>query len=329
MKHYLLELDQQIEEGLALGRALKIPKSYAKIKQVLFYGMGGSAISGNVLQVLVAQRSRDFFAVEHGGSWPHWAGPETLAVFSSYSGNTGEVLEKITPQVLKSKISILTVTSGGRLSEIAKENNLPCLRIPSGMPPRCAIGYLTFSVLPVLEKLGRFRVPDAEIKETLNIIRDYPQIEARKLAKKLKGKSTHFYGISGLMEPVLVRWRAQFAENAKTLASHHFLPEIFHNEIEGWCFPKDIIRKSAAVFLTDSSDPAFIRSKRAVVEALMRRRGAEVLEVQSKGKSVLARIFSLIALGDWVSYELALLNGVDPLDISAIEAIKKLDKIFP
>ncbi|HFE52881.1 MAG TPA: bifunctional phosphoglucose/phosphomannose isomerase, partial [Bacteroidetes bacterium] len=41
------------------------------------------------------------------------------------------------------------------------------------------------------------------------------------------------------------------------------------------------------------------------------------------GTSVLARMFSLIVLGDFVSYYLAILNRVDPTPIENIDLLKK------
>jgi glucose/mannose-6-phosphate isomerase len=323
MREYLLHLDRQIDEAIEMGRRLLLPRSYRRVRQILFYGMGGSAISGDILRVLVTERSRDFFAVERGGHWPPWAGPETLTVFSSYSGNTVEILQHLKNAQAR-RSPMVVVTSGGRLGRMASEKQIPCLRIPSGIPPRCAIGYLTFSVLPVLEQVGRFHVTEREVRETASVVRGIPERHAKKLARRIFGKATHLYGAAGLMEPVLIRWRCQLAENAKTLASHHVLPEMFHNEIEGWRFPHPVIRRSLAVFLLDRGDSLSFRRKRKFVEQHIRRRGGKVLEIRSRGKTPLARIFSLISLADWVSYELALLNGVDPDKIPIIEAVKRI-----
>ncbi|HXV28594.1 MAG TPA: bifunctional phosphoglucose/phosphomannose isomerase [bacterium] len=323
MRDFLLNLDRQISEGLTIGRRLSLPSSYRRVKHVLFYGMGGSAISGDILRILVTRRSRDFFAVEHGGRWPNWADRETLAVFSSYSGNTVEVLQHL-KDAMACQSPLLMVTSGGKLGEVARKHRIPSLRIPAGLPPRCAIGYLTFSVLPVLEKVGRFRVSPAEIRETLRVIRKARQGSPKNVAKKLFGKSIHLYAAGGLLEPVLIRWRAQLAENAKMLASHHCLPEIFHNEVEGWRFPGQVIRQSLAVFFSDRDDPPSLKKKTRLIQQYIRKQKAKVLEIKSQGNSPLARIFSLISLGDWVSYELALKNGVDPMRIPVIEKLKKI-----
>jgi glucose/mannose-6-phosphate isomerase len=44
--------------------------------------------------------------------------------------------------------------------------------------------------------------------------------------------------------------------------------------------------------------------------------------VAARGDSALARLFSLVQLGDYVSCYLALLYGVDPTPVDAIQAFK-------
>ena len=207
---------------------------------------------------------------------------------------------------------------------MARQKKIPILKIPAGMPPRCAIGYLAFSLLPVLKKTARLNVSAQEIQEAAQKIRAVSRTDARRLAHRIHGRAVHLYAVSGATEPVALRWRAQLAENAKTLASHHALPEMFHNEIEGWNFPRSLVRQSAAIFFTDRGEPAWLKKKRRFAEQLVRRFGAIVLEVSSRGRTRLGRIFSLIALGDWVSYELALQNGVDPVAVPSLEAVKKI-----
>ena len=48
----------------------------------------------------------------------------------------------------------------------------------------------------------------------------------------------------------------------------------------------------------------------------------DVIETYSTGTSLLARMFSLIHLGDWTSYYLAILNGVDPTPVRVIDYLK-------
>ncbi len=121
-----------------------------------------------------------------------------------------------------------------------------------------------------------------------------------------------------------MRWRTQFAENAKYLSSHHSLPEMFHNEVEGWKFPARMVRDSTAVFFKDASDPKILLRKTKFVAGAIKKAGGTVLEIQSVGVSPVARLFSMIFLGDRVSLELARMARVNPYEVPLLEAIKKL-----
>ena len=323
MENIISSLDRQIEDALSIGRSFQFPAAYKKFSNIVFSGMGGSAIGGDILSLLNARQGKVPFQVNRLNRLPAWVDSKTLLLLSSYSGNTQETLEAF-EEGLKRKAKICILSSGGELTARARKKKLPALIIPSGLPPRCAIGYTTFSLIPALKKLGCITEGEKDFKEAVLIVRNAPREEARVLAKRLHGRSVHFYGMAGFAEPALVRWRGQLAENAKMLASHHLLPEMFHNETEGWLHPEKVTAQSAAVFLLDRETPGVIQRKIAALRKHIEKTGAETLEVKARGKSFLARVFSLIILGDWTSYELALLNQVDPAVIPAIEAVKKI-----
>jgi glucose/mannose-6-phosphate isomerase len=245
-------------------------------------------------------------------------------ILSSYSGNTHEV-QAIFEQAVARKAHFLVVASGGRLAEEALRRKIPFFRLPEGYPPRFAIGYTTFSLLFLFMRYGWFSVPREEIQEVLRGVRHFPAMEARKLARRLSGKNIAIYG-GGLMQSVALRWRTQFAENAKTLASCEALPEMFHHEIEGWIFPQFKIKRSVAIFLTDRNEPDWLIKKKRVAMKAIREHGAGVVELKARGKGALARIFSMTLLGDWTSCELAKLYKVDPMSICVIDRIKKAVK---
>ncbi|MFZ5802166.1 MAG: bifunctional phosphoglucose/phosphomannose isomerase [Candidatus Omnitrophota bacterium] len=323
VQDFLKGFRDQAADGLKLGTEFCAHHNFRCYPRILFMAVGGSAMSGDILRVLVSDRSNFHLCVHREADLPRWVGDDTFVIFSSYSGNSKEVLRAF-GQFRVREGNALVVTSGGELAALAAEKKVPCLKIPGGIPPRCALGYLAFSVLPVLERVGDFRVPQEEIREMLEILRTDVRPEARRIASKLKGRMIALYGVSGFMEPAVMRWRAQLAENAKTLSAHHFLPEMLHNEIEGWREPAGILRRSAVVFLTDPSDWSELEPKRRAAAAHMKKCGAKVLTLESRGERPLARLFSLILLGDWVSYELAAMNRVDPFGIPTIDRIKNI-----
>lgn len=323
MKDLLETTGSQILEGLKIGERFKLPPWKDGINKILFCGMGGSAIGGDILRILTGAHARIPFEVSRTGRLPLWVDASTLVIFSSYSGNTPETVGCVSAAV-KAGAKIIALSSGGQLLKTAAAKKIPFLQVPGGLPPRCAIGYLTFSLVPVLRKWDWLKFPAQDADEVFSTVRSVPHAKVKALAKRLFNKSVHFYGFSAFAEPVLTRWRAQLAENSKMLASSHLIPEMLHNEIESWKFPKDLMKKSAAVFFSDKEDLAGFEKKIKAAQKAVSQAGADVMEIRSEGKSLIARLFSLIVLADWVSYELALLNKVDPIRIPTIELLKKV-----
>ncbi len=329
LKNLLEELDSQILEGISIGRRFSAPNWSRAVSKVVFCGMGGSAIGGDILRILVmshvpAGRTPLIFEVQRSGKIPAWVDSSTLVVFSSYSGGTPEVLHNV-DAARKAKAKILILSSGGKLILDAAKYKIPFIQVPGGLPPRCAIGYLTFALMPVFAKWGWLKFSAAEASEIIRTVRGVSRAGAKALAKRLYGRSIHFYGFSNFAEPILTRWRAQLAENSKTLASSHLIPEMLHNEIEAWKFPSEIIKKSTAVFFADKNDAFWLRNKIKAGQKIIKSAGADVLEIKSEGNSLVARVFFLLVLADWVSYELASLNKVDPIAIPAIMSLKKVN----
>jgi len=321
MEAYLKDLANQIVKARAIARGISLPASFIKRpEKVLYCGMGGSAISGDILGTIAQSRSRIHWTVNRTSRLPEWVDSKTVVILSSYSGNTHEV-QSIFEQAVARKAHFLVVASGGWLAEEALKRKIPFFRLPQGYPPRFAIGYTTFSLLFLFMRYRWFSVSAKEIGEVFSMVRRFPVTEARALAKRLRDKNIVIYG-GGLMQSVALRWRTQFAENAKTLASCEALPEMFHHEVEGWIFPQFKIKRSVAIFLTDRNEPDWLLKKKKVAMSAIREHGAKVVEFKARGIGVLARIFSMIMLGDWTSCVLAKLYKVDPMSICVIDRIK-------
>ncbi|HOW87211.1 MAG TPA: SIS domain-containing protein [Candidatus Omnitrophota bacterium] len=322
MEAYLKDLGPQIVKARAIAAGISLSPSFIKRPaKVLYCGMGGSAISGDILGTIAQSRSRIHWTVNRTSRLPEWVDSKTIVILSSYSGNTHEV-RSIFEQAVARKAHFLVVASGGWLAEEALKRKIPFFRLPQGYPPRFAIGYTTFSLLFLFMRYKWFSVSGKEIQEVIRAVKRFPQKEAHRLAKRLFEKNIAIYG-GGLMQSAALRWRTQLAENAKTLASCEALPEMFHHEIEGWTFPVFKVKNSVAIFLTDRNEPDWLLKKKQVAMKVIREGGAETIELKTAGQGALARIFSMILLGDWTSCELAKLCKVDPMSIGAIDRIKK------
>jgi len=148
------------------------------------------------------------------------------------------------------------------------------------------------------------------------------------MAQQFKGKLPILYSPNEHLDAVNVRWRGQMAENAKQLAFGHVLPEMNHNELVGWKVLKNLMKEMEVVFLRDKGTHKRVAMREDITKQVIARYASHVTEVWSEGTSLLARMFSIIQFGDWVSLYLAILNDEDPAPVAVIDYLKgELSKV--
>jgi glucose/mannose-6-phosphate isomerase len=184
----------------------------------------------------------------------------------------------------------------------------------------------------ILARLGLIAEQKTFIAETIEVLRELgaqyrPGIETfrnlpKALAQDLQGKFPLVYGVQDFSDVVAYRWRTQFNENSKVLASHQVFPELNHNEVVGWQGALPSALEPWVVLLRDDQELDRIAQQIEITKAFLQERAAGITEVWSCGQSRLARLFSLLYTGDFTSYYLALLRGVDPKPVEAIDHLK-------
>ncbi|MEI6727681.1 MAG: bifunctional phosphoglucose/phosphomannose isomerase [Actinomycetes bacterium] len=292
------------------------------------FGMGGSAIGADL--VLAATSIGVPAAVVRGYDIPAWIGPETLAIAASYSGETEETLA-CAALALERGCAPVCVASGGTLAALASERGLPLVTIPGGGQPRASVGYLAMPILAALSAAGLTVPADTDVAEAAELLRagntQYgpdsagPANEAKALAARLHKRQAVVYG-AGLTGPAARRWKGQINENAKAPAFWNELPELDHNELMGWTSLPHVAAASLAVFLEDAQSDERLRRRAALTAGELEARGVGCAHVAARGASRLARLFSLVQLGDYASFYLALLYGVDPTPVGVIQDFK-------
>jgi len=291
--------------------------------------MGGSAIGADLVLAALPDLAVPA-AVVRGYRLPEWVGPETLVVVVSYSGQTEEALA-CAEQALARGCAPVCVSSGGSLGALAEREGLPLVVVPGGGQPRAAVGLLSMSILATLEAAGLCREHAAHVdaavaqleadNEVLGPESEDQLNPAKSLARRLEDRLVVVYG-AGVTAPVARRWKGQVNENAKAPAFFNELPELDHNELMGWTSLPLVTQAAVALFLHDpEEDPRLTRRAELTAreyEAL----GVSTELVAVRGPSRLARLFSLVQLGDYVSCYLAVLYGADPTPVDAIQAFK-------
>jgi len=334
MLQKILEFPSQLLRGWEIGEEVQVGVDLGRFRNIVFGGMGGSAIAGDVVRSLLGDGFPVPLIVNRGYRLPGFVDSRTLFVASSYSGNTEETLTA-TQKAKEKGCTVLCVTSGGRLGEMAEENGWPLFRLPSGYPPRAALGYSLGVMLHFFRRLGVGEVAQEDLKQTITFLekmgKTWGQIENSDnlpliLAGEIRGKIPLIYSSVEGLDGVGFRWKTQLNENGKTHAFYQPFPEMNHNEIVGWkCLPgTDVFfRHFIMVVLRIPEDSPRIRLRMDTTKQLVEKSGGRVLEVMGEGSSFLARLLYLIYLGDLLSFYLAILYEVDPTEIQKIDRLKK------
>ncbi len=333
MLHLLESFPGQCSRAKDIGLSFKLPKDFrAQYKNIVCTGLGGSAIGADLVRSYLLDEIRLPFFVNRNYALPKFIDEDTLVIASSYSGNTEETLSSYKDARSK-KACLFAITSGGELQKLAKSDNVPYITIPPGFPPRCALGYSFFPLLVLLSKLGLIEDKTEKIDGVIKLLEDMkinklgckvPEKKnlAKSIARKLYHKYPIIYGGQDHIDSVVTRWRGQLAENSKTISSSHIFPEMNHNEIVGWENPKKLLKDFVVVILRDKGDHPRIAKRMDITKDIIEKEGVDVVEVNSVGEDVLSRIFSLIYIGDFVSYYLAILNKRDPTPVERVTYLK-------
>lgn len=325
---------QQFRKGREIGEASKIDIKTKEIKNIFFAGMGGSAIGGDLIISCLGQDLKIPAFVVRNYYLPVFVDRSSLVIVSSFSGNTEESLSCY-DHAREKGTQVVCISSGGELSKKAKADNIPLITIPGGIQPRAALGYLSVPLLVMLTRTGLVQIEDQDFDETEQLLEnkkdsyspDAKDNFALSLANRLKNKIPVLYSAVDFLQIVGNRWKGQFSENAKVLAFCNVFPELNHNEIVGWERLPEVLSNFQIIYLRDEHDFSRTQKRMKITQDILERVTSPIIELWTEGNSRLARLFSLIYLGDWVSYYLAIINGIDPTRIDKINLLKNQLKL--
>ena len=220
MKRLVSIFTEQLEEAIKIGPKANFSPFLNSIENVVITGLGGSGIGGEIATQLVANQLKVPVVINNDYSLPEFVSSKTLVIVSSFSGNTEETLAALKIAQDK-KAEIACITSGGKLADIAKENNYKFLALPLAFSPRA---MLTYSVVQQFFLLAHYGLIDSsyieDVQNTIALLnREVDEIKdlAHQTALALNSKTAVLYIESGL-EGVAVRMRQQINENSKELS---------------------------------------------------------------------------------------------------------------
>lgn len=333
----------QFREGLkicadgaeAFGR-LEALRADRQVSSVLILGTGGgSALSANLLKALAFQHGHVPIVLHQGYGTPGFVNENTLVIAVSHSGNTEEILAAYAGTIAKGAAG-LAITSGGRLQAAAEQAGHPVLHVPGGMMPRIALGIIFVPLLYTLEVLGLVgdgirveRVVEDACKAFDDGAKEYGLQSptainpAKALAVKLAGYTPVIYGLSEFTDAIADRWKRQFGENSKRMAFANAIPHLHHDEAVGWDDEGAALRRFYFLLLSDPDAGTKLEKRLQVSLDILAERAGGVMQLAGRGPNAVARMFSLLQMGDYVTLYAALHRGIDPTPVAVIDLFKR------
>lgn len=326
-------LPTQIEHAWKVASSTKVPASYRSATSIVVSGMGGSTLGAHVVQTVFGSELKRPFQIVNDYSLPGYVDRNALVVLSSYSGTTEETVA-CAKDALKRKAKILVLAAGGTLTELAKKHGWPLYKFdPADNPsnqPRMAVGSSAFAMMGLLKASGQLSLADGVVKKLAARLRangprlspDTRKNEAKHLAERGQRSMLLFIGAEHHVSSAHVM-NNQLNENAKQLGTYQALPELNHHFLEGLSYPRVTKRDVFAILL--QSDRYNARTKRRVelTAGVLGKNGIQNTILSFDGSSQLEETWLAIQFSSFMSFNIAMLHGIDPSPIPNVDAFKK------
>jgi glucose/mannose-6-phosphate isomerase len=311
----ILDFPIQCEKALHLADNIQITQ---KVNKIAVLGMGGSALPGEILSNYFSQYPFEVI-ISKEYDVPARVDKQTLIFIISYSGNTEETIAAYR-KISKVGAPIVVVTSGGKLEQLVPMYQSQLIKVPTGLQPRVAIGYMTIPLIKVAHVAGLIPDKTLELRNAIQALRK-PLFEeyGKELAQKIGEKIPLIYA-SPKLSSIAYKWKISFNENAKSMAFCNTIPEMNHNELCGYTHANS---RFFTIMIKDVVEDPRIKKRMEIIKDLLKKMNNDAVEIAIKGDDLFSKILTTIYVGDWVSYYYAISKGIDPAPVELIEQFKQ------
>lgn len=294
-----------------------------KFSKYLIVGMGGSHEAGDLLKLI--NPNLDIIIHSNYGL-PILSEKdlkERLIIISSYSGNTEEPLDAY-EEAGKLGLQRIAITIGGKLLEKAINDKIPYIEMPDfGIQPRSA---LILSLKSMLKAVGEEEtlIEIGKLRDTFHT--ENFEEKGKKLAVELRGYVPIIYTSEKNFSLAYI-WKIKFNENGKIPAFYNVLPELNHNEMNGFDVretTRELSKNFYFIFLMDEEDHPKIQKRMNVTYKLYEDRKLKTQKVIISGDNIFYKIFSTLTIVDFATHFIAEEYGMQSEQIPMIEEFKKL-----
>jgi len=332
---------ENLKKAIRNVKAFKLPEKvkigsrvvrYAAVKNIVFAGMGGSAIAGDIIKDWAEGEAKVPMEAVRGYHLPAYVNEDTLVFLISYSGNTEETMSCML-DAAKKGCKMISISSNGALQRATQALGLPLIGLPKMAAARASFPYLVAPLPYLLAKLKvlQFDKVEKEMGEAAEMVGKLTKEYAlgvpfeknftKKAALQIFGTVPVIYSY-GPYRSVALRFKTQVNENCKLPARFDVFPELDHNEIMGWEAEKPILKHYTLILLRGPEEPKEVKTRIEVLKDKFFKNAKSMMEIHAQGQTILARIFHLLFTADMISMYLSVLRRRDPVASQTFEILK-------
>ena len=296
--------------------------SFTEIDNIVLCGMGGSGSICDVIYAILSKTSIHVSVVK-GYLLPKTVNSKSLVISISVSGDTIETLTTL-DSANKLGCEILCLSSGGKIHEFCKNNNIQHRILQKYHSPRASLTSFLYGILKILGSILPIEINDVNesIKQleirakqicSSNLTNTNP---ALKLAEWISDLSLIYYPWG--LESAAIRFKNSLNENAKCIAVVEDVIEACHNSIVSF----ERISKTKVILLEGSDDYIKTKERWKILKEYFQLNNIEFMEIHSINGSILSKLVDLIYLFDYTTIFCAVLSKIDPSPVKSIDFIK-------
>ncbi len=298
------------------------PINFPDIDHIIFAGMGGSGAIGDLFESILSKSNLHVTLVK-GYLLPKTVNKNTLIVTISVSGNTTETLT-VLDSAVKLDCNLIAFSSGGKIEEFCKKNQVHFRKINSIHSPRSSFVIFVYSILKILNSI--LPIKKSDIIESINELENIKnQISSNNLSDS--NPAIHLSSwISGIpliyypygLQSAAIRFKSSLQENTKTHVILEDVIEASHNGIVSW----ETSSVVQPILIRGHDDYIKTKERFEIIKEYFVKNNIDFKEIHSVSGNILTKLITLIYLLDYTSIYRAILSKIDPSPVSSIDYVK-------
>ncbi len=296
---------------------------FGEVSHVVFAGMGGSGAIGDIFSAILSKTNIHVEVIK-GYTLPKTVDSKSLVVITSVSGNTEETIN-VLESAVKVNCKLIAFSSGGKLEQFCKKNEINFRKIPMIHSPRASFPLFLFGILNTLEPFLPIEKEDI-ITSLTNLEKQKEKISSSNLndknpaillAKWISDIPIIYYPWG--LQASAIRFKNSLQENVKIHAITEDVIESCHNGIVAWDEPSNI----KPILIQGDKDYFKTKERWDILKEFFKQKQIDYYEIVNTDKNILSKLINLIYLLDYATIYKAILLERNPTPVKPIDFIKR------